>query len=290
MHIVVGSNPDSSQRVSDRYLEINGAGCTSEEQRDLVSEYPEGRCDYGLLYMSVGSTLYDLGNGYEEIEAGTFILLTPGMPYASILRRDHLENHWWIHFSGTAVEPILRSLGLYGVHKIRTGSDPEILETYEAVYRELLYRQPGFEEKINSLILRLLVFAARRSGLVHEAARGQTDRSIIIGQMWDRRIESAMQSIHVHPERFYSVDELAGMCHVSKYHFIRIFSETTGLTPYRYMLGLKLDKAKTMLAASDLSVTEIAASLGFSDIAVFRRAFVHQNGIPPREYRFRNKQ
>ena len=286
MHIVYGSNPDTSERVSERYLEINGVGSTLEERRDLTTECPEGRCDYGLLYIDRGSIEFDLGNGFQSVSEGTFLLFRPGEVYRSRIKKENDANHYWLYFSGTAVDSILEGLSLSRVKLIKTGKDPLIIGIYESIIRELLYREPGFIESINSKIIELLTFAARSGGLTRNAA-GQD--CVIVGTMWDGRIANAMHEIRINPEHFYTVDELAAMCHLSKYYFCRLFAKSAGIAPHRYILLLKLDKARDMLSESDMTVVEIAARLGFSDVAILRRAFIREYGVSPSEYRENSK-
>lgn len=283
MHIVYGSNPESSERVSDKYLQINGVGSTLEERRDLVTCFPDGRCDYGLLYIDRGEIEFDLGNGYEWIAEGTFLIFRPGDPHTSRIRKDRDDNHYWVYFSGTAVESILRGLGLFDKKLIRVGKDQKIIDMYEEIIRELLYRSPGFEEAINSKIIGLLTYAARSSGAVN-LVPNQND-CIIVGTMWDERISQAMREIQVNNEHFYTVDELAGICHLSKYYFCRIFVKATGLAPHRYLLLMKLDKARSMLSDTDMTVSEIALKLGFSNVTILRRAFRREYGMTPSEFR-----
>ena len=286
MHIVYGSNPDTSERVSERYLEINGVGSTLEERRDLITDRPAGRCDYGLLYIDRGSVEFDLGNGFQSVSEGTFLLFRPGEAHRSRIKKDNDANHYWLYFSGTAVDSILDGLSLSGVRLIKTGKDPRIIGIYESIIRELLYREPGFIESINSKIIELLTFAARSGGVTRNAD-GQD--CVIVGTMWDERIANAMHEIRINPEHFYTVDELAAMCHLSKFYFCRLFAKSAGIAPHRYILLMKLEKARDMLSESDMTVVEIATRLGFSDVAILWRAFIREYGMSPSEFREKSK-
>ncbi|WP_269432460.1 helix-turn-helix domain-containing protein [Gordoniibacillus kamchatkensis] len=63
------------------------------------------------------------------------------------------------------------------------------------------------------------------------------------------------------------------------------FRSRTGMSPSRYMQGLKLDSAKAALETTRLSVKEIAAALHFYDEFHFSKLFKQRYGISPREYR-----
>ncbi len=74
------------------------------------------------------------------------------------------------------------------------------------------------------------------------------------------------------------------MCHMSKYHFLRVFKSVTGATPLDYRDRIRIDHAKELLKNSNFSVSEISESLGFSSLAYFSAAFKKATGLSPTEY------
>lgn len=76
----------------------------------------------------------------------------------------------------------------------------------------------------------------------------------------------------------------------SKYHFERIFSEYTGVTFYQYILQLRINYAKTLLANPELTVTDISYQAGFASCPAFTRAFKKSTGYPPSQFRVMNEQ
>jgi AraC family transcriptional regulator len=78
-----------------------------------------------------------------------------------------------------------------------------------------------------------------------------------------------------------TVDELAAVARVSKFHFIRSFALTTGLTPYRYLRRMRLEAAAELLAGTHDSVARIALRCGYRSTGQFARAFRAQYGVAP---------
>lgn len=72
-------------------------------------------------------------------------------------------------------------------------------------------------------------------------------------------------------------------------HLIRLFRKTMGVTPAKYINALRLEEAQKLLLGTDLSVTEIAYTVGFSGVPYFSGAFSATFGITPRRYRQENK-
>ncbi|WP_157571070.1 helix-turn-helix domain-containing protein [Nocardioides insulae] len=83
------------------------------------------------------------------------------------------------------------------------------------------------------------------------------------------------------------VPTLAGAAHVSPAHFARIFKQTFGETPHRYLQRRRIERAMAMLRDTDTSVTEIAWAVGFGSLGTFSRTFRAVVGTSPRAYRQR---
>ncbi len=78
---------------------------------------------------------------------------------------------------------------------------------------------------------------------------------------------------------------LAGVVDLSPYHFARAFRQSFGLPPHRYHNGRRIERAKTLLAEADRSVTQIARELGFAETSSFSAAFRKSTGATPRDFR-----
>jgi AraC family transcriptional regulator len=82
-----------------------------------------------------------------------------------------------------------------------------------------------------------------------------------------------------------SLAELADEVRLSPFHFARAFKKATGLPPHRYIVDLRLDRARDLLQLSDLSVADIAAQVGYDDPSYFARLFRKHFDATPAAYR-----
>ncbi len=79
-----------------------------------------------------------------------------------------------------------------------------------------------------------------------------------------------------------SLDDLSAQTHLSKYHFLRIFSKNTGLTPHQYIIMERVGRAKELtLGGHPLGLASLEA--GFSDQSHFIRSFRKMYGYSPKE-------
>lgn len=82
----------------------------------------------------------------------------------------------------------------------------------------------------------------------------------------------------------YGVEEVASRLLVTKEHLIRVFSAAVGVTPGKYLTGLRLEYAKDCLRAGGMSLEAVAAAAGFSGAAYFSRVFKQHYGMSPLTY------
>jgi AraC-like DNA-binding protein len=83
------------------------------------------------------------------------------------------------------------------------------------------------------------------------------------------------------------IPTLARIAYVSEAHFIRVFRDTFGETPHRYLQRRRVERAMFLLRESDRSVTEICFDVGFGSLGSFSRTFADIVGESPTAYRAR---
>lgn len=81
-----------------------------------------------------------------------------------------------------------------------------------------------------------------------------------------------------------SLDALAAVAGISRFHFARQFRRRTGRSPMEFVLRSRVERSKAMLRAGQATVGEVAAALGFADQSHFTRAFRRFVGTTPRRY------
>jgi AraC family transcriptional regulator len=82
-----------------------------------------------------------------------------------------------------------------------------------------------------------------------------------------------------------SLPELAGVVGLNPDYFARTFKQTTGVSPHRYVLLKRIDRACALLKDSPISIVEISQRSGFASQSAFTTAFGRIQGITPSAYR-----
>ena len=130
-----------------------------------------------------------------------------------------------------------------------------------------------------SLATALAVHVLREYGrvgvAVQPAHRGLSREKLMI----------ATSYIHDHLNMDLTVACIARAVHMSPHHFMLLFKQSTGQSPYRYVIEARARKARELLNSGKFSISEVTYQAGFADQSHFTRVFKEFKGATPREYR-----
>ena len=101
----------------------------------------------------------------------------------------------------------------------------------------------------------------------------------------DKKLVQAIQTMQTHLEEVLPLEELAARMGVTRRQMERLFATHLRVSPAAFYLGLRLDRARQLLAQSDLGIMEVALACGFSSASHFARAYRSQFGQRPKDAR-----
>lgn len=104
-------------------------------------------------------------------------------------------------------------------------------------------------------------------------------------KLGSNRIKNIMDYLNEHYNTDCSLDQLADMAGISRYHLIRVFKDITNKTPYEYLIDIRLNKAKELLRKGNMPITEICISCGFNNVSHFTSIFKRKTGVSPSHYK-----
>lgn len=264
--MIFNSYSDSSEGLFG--LSIVSAGHIFARPGREISR-PRGRQDWLLFYVAKGREKFRL-DGLCEAGEGSFVLFRPGQPQHHETLEEATE-FYYIHFNAPAdFDPF----GLPTFAVCAAKSSATVRDRFESVIDELQRKQYCYEKICVSLFLEILGLLARRNARREDPNRRYADRiSFVI--------------LHMNREfhRNETLNDYAARCGMSKFHFLRVFKEITGLSPMEYRNRLRLEHAKTLLEDRSLPIGEIGLRVGFSSPSYFCDAFKKKTGLSPQQYR-----
>ena len=157
-------------------------------------------------------------------------------------------------------------------------TDPDLCQAGVLLKDALECRELGSDIVFESLARIFLVKLIQRYGERREVPE--------IGSGFTaQRYKRVLDHVAEHYGRTLAVEELAREAGLSPSHFSRLFKETLGQSPHRFVMDYRVEQARKMLADPDLPLITIALRCGFSDQAHFSRTFKQHQGATPTAYR-----
>ena len=152
-----------------------------------------------------------------------------------------------------------------------------ILLCLQNMLTEIETKHPGYEIVCQDLMEILIVLLGR-----------QTNFSTIltpVNKKASRLCGSTKRYIDAHYQDNITLDQLADVCHVSKYHLAHAFTEEYGISPINYLISKRISEAEHLLKTTDFSLSLISSTTGFSSSSYFAQIFRKQKGMSPTEFR-----
>jgi transcriptional regulator GlxA family with amidase domain len=108
----------------------------------------------------------------------------------------------------------------------------------------------------------------------------------IRGGLSPRALRRVREYVQAHLDETISVEALAGIARLSKYHFARAFKQSEGVTPHDYVVQSRVRRARELIAGTNLPLSQIALACGFADESHLARRFREHVDITPSSYRW----
>ncbi|HEU5160200.1 MAG TPA: AraC family transcriptional regulator [Streptosporangiaceae bacterium] len=102
---------------------------------------------------------------------------------------------------------------------------------------------------------------------------------------YQRSIERVIEAMRANLGEPITVDDMARIAMFSKFHFSRVFRDSTGVSPGRFLSALRIQEAKHLLTTTSLSIADISNMVGYSSVGTFSSRFKAAVGASPSVFR-----
>lgn len=213
--------------------------------------------------------------GNHVLGAGTVLLFNPGEIHAPAPAGELGWSFRMFYLD----ESLFRSTSLNFAPQDLRFRQPFVQDSVLASSLSHLYQElesDGDSLHVESLLLGVFSrLADRHSEVVGHLPSSKLDTA---------RIDLALQYLKAHYKQKISLGELAQVSDLSPSHFLRMFRNTTGLTPHAYLTQFRIEMA-TSLLRSGAPFADIANATGFTDQSHFTRTLKRIRGVTPGQYR-----
>lgn len=177
-------------------------------------------------------------------------------------------------FIGNRKEELL-FLNNYGVR------DKVLLNLIELLYVETKKNGVNGSWYIDNVISLIANYFIRNYTNYNDLKNNHTQIEVIT----DKEIVRVTEYIRKNINEIINIENLAKELNMSKFYFLREFKEYVGITPYQYIINMKIEYSKQLLKDEKESITQIALSLGFNDSSHFSKTFKAHEGVSPKVFR-----
>ena len=157
--------------------------------------------------------------------------------------------------------------------------------------RDPLIQQIGLtlksELEANRLSDRLYAESMANALAVHLLRRYPTRQQKIsdyVGGLPRHKLQQAIDYIQAHLATDVSLKAIATELGMSQYYFARLFKQSTGSSPYQYLIKCRIERAQELLLQSQQSMANIALQVGFASQSQFGRHFKRLTGVTPKQF------
>lgn len=263
---------DSNLSIMDKPLCLNIVGRCNYDLFNVMCGHKNGRNDFYLMYLCRGKLKVQHGENEFILKSGQVIIFPPHVPTIYTNISDDKIDYLWIHFTGNQAEKLISDAHLTLATPIEVSIDEKIISAFQSLFKEYIDRDFLFETTSTAKFINIISLFGRAAARLNKGTISES-------------LKFSLKYIDENYAKEIDIKELAKQEHMSYTYFRTIFKKRTGTSPNQYIITIRLRNASLLLKQTELSIKEIAESVGFSDQMYFSRIFKKRFSMTPKEFR-----
>ena len=246
-----------------------------------------------IVWVLSGSAVVEereLGGTWQpnRVKAGDFFLTTSTSPYELRWKATGPQAFEVMHlyvglplFKRAVKDVFNQDAGLVQLREVSGETDTVLSVLLEQLRSELISRHKPSPLFVQGIGQSLAVHLVRT--YTDPNAKGRERR----GGLPAFKLRKITEFLEAHLDDEFSLSRLASEVGVSEFHFCRLFKKTTGFAPSRFLIRMRMEKARRLLRETTKSVIEVGLDVGYSSPSHFAQIFRREVGVVPTHYRGR---
>lgn len=265
--------------------------CLNSSQEQTVSELAVYQCGhqkcepghcygyairdhYLVHYIVSGSGEYSVNGEKYELSKGDGFLICPSISTMYKASQSDPWEYYWVGFYGTEAKHLLKQANLGPQNLVFHNEDKEIRHLMSRMHHTLKNPESADSETLGYLYL----FLSKLIEQYQSENKGKRNNST-------GYVEKAINYIKCNYSRPVTIQEVADYIGLDRSQLFRLFKLHMDLSPQQYIINFRVAKACELMGSADLSIEEIAHSVGFEYLSYFFRIFKRETGMTPLQYR-----
>ncbi|MBN8786153.1 MAG: AraC family transcriptional regulator [Terrimonas sp.] len=233
--------------------------------------------EFQIIYIAKGEGIFEsAGNRKSIVREGTILLLFPGEWHRF---KPNIKTGWdeyWVGFKGPIMENLVQQKFFHQRKPIlHIGIHESVINLMLEIIEKTKNEKTGYQPMVAGIVMHLL-------GQIHTLVRQSNFKA---EDITESIINKARIIFRTHIDQEITIENVAEELNVSYAWFRKAFKAYSGIAPHQYLLQLKIEKAKELLADPSMQIKEVSFSLNFKSTFYFSKLFKEKTGSSPAEFR-----
>lgn len=234
-----------------------------------------------LFYCVHGRGQFHTSDGTFDVKKDDLVIINANVEHAESSMASHPLEYLVLGVQGLNFRfDSARGDAGYDVLNFEQNRD-ELLFYLQSILREVDTQEFRYEDMCQRILEILLIQVQRFANVKICTSLPAAEKQ----HSTNRNCALIRQYIDEHFSEPITLDTLAQMVHINKYHLVRTFQKEYGITPINYLIERRLEESRFMLKNTNYSASQIVSLLGFSSSSYFSQCFRRKEHMSPSQYR-----
>ena len=235
---------------------------------------------YEIYYLLDGERSYFIDNAIYELRVGDVVIIPPNMLHRTIGEKTKLHSRILINIPCEILESEFAQEYDFLLHKHIFSIPKKRRKFFEDLMDKIKYETETDDSYSDYLIKKyineMFIFLLRAN---------KKNEIVYADNETDSRVGIAARFIRQNFAKQLTLEEIAGLLNIDRTYFCKMFKNKTGFSFSHYIKEVRVMEAAKLLVETDLSITDIALSVGYNDSSYFAKVFKNIKGTTPLAYR-----
>lgn len=236
-----------------------------------IKEYTTTNKASGLIFPLSGSADFIIEGTAYELEKGYLLHVGPNLQIQSMVAKESTFEYAVIHFT-MPIDVELKFPLFYDHFLLQVGDNMKLGSMLQQLIQNYLI--PGGVAFLRSKAMFLNILEE----IILSYRKNDFETKL-------ENMDMIIDFIQQHYQREITVNDIANHFDIERRKFTYLFEKKIGVSPTIYLTELRIGQSKFLLRTSDLSISEIAESVGYNDYFYFSRVFKKVTGLSPTDFR-----